>query len=173
MPKINCPLWSKKVRCFIVETPICHIVPNPFSGGGCTRPKSCGQKIDGFVETWISLIRGARPDPITQRANATDGPRNLNTMVLQSELWPAFCFWHLWTFAGSLWWDAELLNTATINHPAPMRNCLCRKKGDRAYHSVVPCTQFEIPSEDFWAWKSRIRYRFVIHAEIPGSGIRN
>ena len=40
--------------------------------------------------------------------------------------------------------------------------------------SRLPCTHFEIPSEDFfWARKSRIRHRFVIHAEIPGSGIRN
>ena len=39
---------------------------------------------------------------------------------------------------------------------------------------AMPCTHFEIPSEDsFWARKSRIRYRLVIHAEIPGSGIRN
>ena len=38
----------------------------------------------------------------------------------------------------------------------------------------VPCTHFEIPSEDCsWARKSRIWYRFVMHAEIPGSGIRN
>ena len=40
--------------------------------------------------------------------------------------------------------------------------------------SPIPCTHFEIPSEDFLgARKSRFRYRFVIHAEIPGSGIRN
>ena len=38
----------------------------------------------------------------------------------------------------------------------------------------VPCTHFEIPLEDFFrSRKSRIRYRFVIHAEILGSGIRN
>ena len=40
---------------------------------------------------------------------------------------------------------------------------------------LTPCTHFEMPSEDFYLArkKNRITHRFVIHAEIPGSGIRN
>ena len=40
------------------------------------------------------------------------------------------------------------------------------------FRRQIPCTHFEKPPEDFClARKSRIKDRFLMHAEIPGSGI--